>query len=322
MTLSDPVIIYYVGDLSVSLASTGQFHLDSCTKLVKAYYNVTVKNTNGNSKFSFDVEFFKNGMGTTFYYLDGRTKDNGRARIETLNINETRTISGYIQTPYVAPNTDISNAFELKGQITELLVQPINQPIYKIKTDLAPRNNVSTVQTTLPLFAFSKTVFDDLPITSMQSSGMVFGNQEKNPFPSQLPNYAPLATNPFGQTPNQIILGYNNEIGAVQFVKGGCLPVSGKPFYYMKSNGKYITYQLGWGLILLDVNQAPESTRRWVFTIAPQVTGMPGTTFFVYNMSLSANFRLQVRWSDELQANFIGLGTPDAANKQQVFSVY
>ncbi|MFC0517130.1 hypothetical protein ACFFGT_23170 [Mucilaginibacter angelicae] len=109
---------------------------------------------------------------------------------------------------------------------------------------------------------------------------------------------------------------------SINFVKGGYLPSSGKPFYFLKVADKYLSVGLI-GLYFADAIPQNEQLSKWVFTKGPQVTGAPGTTFFISSVGFGATtvYSLQVLHDDSRNEYYIGFRPLNSADKQQVFSI-
>jgi hypothetical protein len=177
-----------------------------------------------------------------------------------------------------------------------------------------------------------ETIFDHLNIVAPPANGTIYGFPENTNIPGQQLTYLKLGfidNYGFGKP---IILNNANALGSMQFVKAGVLPVSKKPYYYIKLSSFFLTMQID-GVYLLDEAHSPETCRRWLFEPAPATPGVKANNFYIYSMVFSgALMRLQVRWSDKVSApntilnpnvylkNYLGFGTPNNLSTQ-VFSI-
>lgn len=110
---------------------------------------------------------------------------------------------------------------------------------------------------------------------------------------------------------------------SINFVKGGTLPSSGKPFYFLKVADKYLSVGLI-GLYFANATPQNEQLSKWVFTKGPQVTGAPGNTFVISSVGFGTTttiYSLQVLRDESRNEYYIGFRPLNSTNRQQVFSI-
>jgi hypothetical protein len=310
-----PEIHKYIGDLSISM-STDSLSYDNCLKKFKAYYTITVNNKGGNIPFTFLIKTTVNGHDARFYYTDGSNLFNGKILIKNIGIEESRTFNGFIisgtQKNLEGPDVIVKVSIPYEQELGLL----IGNNIYKIQTDLIPRNNIATVNMELPHLLLESSPFDELNIITMPNVAELAGNLVYNEYPYELPS-----TNvPWGYACDDTIgLFYYQNFGGINFVKAKCLD-SGKPVYYMKHRDKYIT-SLGMGsnrIMLKTANSQDETLRQWIFVKPPS-----GSGFYIYNVAWGKTRRLKIIWSSRgfCTFNALVMAPPnDSFNSNQIFN--
>jgi len=157
----------------------------------------------------------------------------------------------------------------------------------------------------------------EMPITN----GYLFGNIDG----TGLYNFKPAAREVLHPdvasrviiNPQQAQAGFS-----INFVKGGTLPSSGKPFYFLKVADKYLSVGLI-GLYFADATPQNEQLSKWVFTKGTQVNGAPGTTFVISSVGFGSTtvYSLQVLRDESRNEYYIGFRPLNSTNRQQVFSI-
>jgi hypothetical protein len=180
--------------------------------------------------------------------------------------------------------------------------------------------NASAVNATMVTKTASP--LDNLNIIEMPvTNGYLFGNIDA----TGLYNFKPTAREVLHpEVASRVIINTQQAQPnlSINFVKGGNLPSSGKPFYFLKVADKYLSVGLI-GLYFADATPQNEQLSKWVFTKGPQVAGAPGTTFFISSVGFGSTmvYSLQVLHDDSRNEYYIGFRPLNNTEKQQVFSI-
>lgn len=174
-----------------------------------------------------------------------------------------------------------------------------------------------------PMAAQPGSPLDNLNIIEMPvTNGYLFGNVDN----TGLYNFRPTVRETLHtDVASRVIINGQQLKGSlsISFVKGGTLPSSGKPFYFLKVADKYLSVGLI-GLYFADAIPQNEQLSKWVFIKGPQVSGAPGSTFYIISVGFGTStvaYSLQVSHDDSRNEYYIGFRPLNSTEKQQVFSI-
>lgn len=181
--------------------------------------------------------------------------------------------------------------------------------------------NAITVNTTIATKPSSP--LDNLNIIEMPvTNGYLFGNVDN----TGSYNFRPTVRETLHpDVASRVIINAQQSQGSlsISFVKGGTLPSSGKPFYFLKVADKYLSVGLI-GLYFADATPQNEQLSKWVFTKGPQASGAPGATFYIISVGFGTTmviYSLQVSHDDSRNEYYIGFRPLSSTDRQQVFSI-
>jgi hypothetical protein len=269
---------------------------------------VTVQSSSGNIPPVFAVNLFNNGQPLVFHSA-GTHQTLGGGLLVSLGANGTKTFTGYIDTRYELANSAVPrhplathNMLHIKASITVLPIMTITDKIFS--------NNAAELH--IPQEVFFQTNFDNLNAVEMGTHRVISGYLN-----GSFQNLT------FGSNNSRIGFGGGilDIIGKrLILVKAGCLPYSGKPYYYMTISeneppNNYLSYSPDYGMIDGRESESREENQRWIFTRVP---GGGENSYFIYNMSLRANQSMEVQYDSEY---FIGAGVHNDISKKQVFKL-
>jgi hypothetical protein len=198
-------------------------------------------------------------------------------------------------------------------------IEPNNETAPSTSKDVSAVKTNVTAGLSAPL--------DALDIVDIHlSNGILYGNVNSiGPY-----NFTPIAKDLLPPYNGLRIVLNNNQPGQIgydlTFVKGGYLPNSKNPFYYMKVSDKYLLFGLI-GVYLDNATTQNEAFREWVFTKGPVIAGAPGATYYIHNVgfSHSSAFSLQVSHDTNSNEDYIGGRSQDQTTginiRQQVFCI-
>ncbi|MDB5146989.1 MAG: hypothetical protein JWQ57_1009 [Mucilaginibacter sp.] len=193
----------------------------------------------------------------------------------------------------------------------------------KVEPNIGPSSTpMDATATNATLVTKTTSPLDNLNIIEMPiTNGYLFGNIDG----TGLYNFKPTAREVLHpEVASRVIVNTQQaQPGlSINFVKGGNLPSSGKPFYFLKVADKYLSVGLI-GLYFADAILQNEQLSKWVFTKGPQVAGTPGTTFFISSVGFGSTmvYSLQVLHDEGRNEYYIGFRPLNSTERQQVFSI-
>jgi hypothetical protein len=193
----------------------------------------------------------------------------------------------------------------------------------KVEPGIGPSSTpMNATAVDVAMVAKTDSPLDNLNIIEMPiANGYLFGNIDA----TGLYNFRPTARETLHpDVASRVIINAQQSQGNfnINFVKGGTLPSSGKPFYFLKVADKYLSLGLI-GLYFADAIPQNEQLSKWVFTKGPQVAGAPGATFFISSAGFGSTtvYSLQVSHDESRNEYYIGFRPLNSTDRQQVFSV-
>ncbi|MGZ5255671.1 MAG: hypothetical protein ACXWCT_14765, partial [Flavitalea sp.] len=287
-----PMVINYSGDLSVEVRNNDRTEIDPQSETIKWYFDVIVKNRNGNIPFTFNVAFKLNREAISFHSNSNR---NGKIRVVELDVNESRTYIGYIVTGIFSPDPE-ARSITLTATIEEASPSETEPFIYKITNERNRANNTDEISRSIPYFPalepfFENLSIEDLPLVDF-APGSICGYAAQGWSASRMWLWAVW----FPEQTNLVTC----DLGELRLIPeiAGSFRETGKHFFHIKTlqrGGGYkylIPGDLGIDYCkMVDARPDNELLRRWVFTIAP-VPPLGYMKYNVFNVALGPKFAL------------------------------